>query len=552
MVTGIKQVANDQLHLPSDTLSSDIQKLAFDALSNLAKQFSRKPDFHNLMEVFILILSGQFSVTSAFVIIQQISAHPEDQLFFSIGKRSNSKDLVNIKLSKDLATYFLNNNAPQRVDKMDLSGTLASLILVLKNNHIKLVAPLIHNDNLLGLVGLGEKVNKKPFADAELELLAALINAVTPLISNSFLFMEIANLNAWYLEVLNNVEQGVFVFDSDNLLKAINKTGFDILKTFRSDLPDIKQLKDHPIETIFPAAVFPDWGYQLNRARSEKLDKLTINLTAKQDDRDFIYRAHVRSIFRENEYRSDLIITLVDITFQRENEQRLFDLQKFAEKGLLASSISHELNNFLGMILGGLEMIEFALNENDSEKVNATLEQLKTAVDQMTRFTAGLMDYGKLSTSKRKANLNNLIVDVLSFVSVQKKFKSILIHTELDKNIPEFEMDTDQISQLLLNLLNNAADAIEEVKNGEGWILVKTVKESNFVNLSVSDNGVGIEPDIKEKLFKAHLTTKVNGHGYGLITCAVISENHHAHIEIDSEPGQGATFSIRFPIDTID
>jgi len=113
-------------------------------------------------------------------------------------------------------------------------------------------------------------------------------------------------------------------------------------------------------------------------------------------------------------------------------------------------------------------------------------------------------------------------------------------------------MDTDQISQLLLNLLNNAADAIEEGEKDEGRILVKTVKEGNIVNLSVSDNGVGIEPDIKDKLFKTHLTTKINRHGYGLVTCAVISENHDAYVEIDSEPGQGATFSIRLPIDTID
>ena len=67
------------------------------------------------------------------------------------------------------------------------------------------------------------------------------------------------------------------------------------------------------------------------------------------------------------------------------------------------------------------------------------------------------------------------------------------------------------------------------------------------VLLIVSDNGAGIEPEVMESLFKARTTTKQHGHGYGLVTCASIIENHNAAVSVDSEPGMGAVFTIRFP-----
>jgi signal transduction histidine kinase len=68
----------------------------------------------------------------------------------------------------------------------------------------------------------------------------------------------------------------------------------------------------------------------------------------------------------------------------------------------------------------------------------------------------------------------------------------------------------------------------------------------------VTDNGIGIDPRIKDSLFRVHLTTKDKGHGYGLVTCARIIENHKARIQIDSTPGAGATFAVTLPLDDID
>ena len=83
----------------------------------------------------------------------------------------------------------------------------------------------------------------------------------------------------------------------------------------------------------------------------------------------------------------------------------------------MASTISHELNNFLGLILGGVEIAGMALKKNNTEKVAATLEKLKANVSKMERFTHGLMDYTKLNSTKQVSDLNTVIADVLSFLA---------------------------------------------------------------------------------------------------------------------------------------
>jgi signal transduction histidine kinase len=226
----------------------------------------------------------------------------------------------------------------------------------------------------------------------------------------------------------------------------------------------------------------------------------------------------------------------------------MFELERFADKGVMASTIAHELNNFLSLILGGVEIALINMERGKTEKVSDTLEKLRDNVTKMERFTAGLTDYTRLDTKKAPADLNLVITDVLSFVEVHRRFTKIRLTRELQPDMPVFDLDKDQIAQLLLNVLNNAADAIREGRPETPRITLKTFSDAERAGFLVSDNGAGVAPEIKERLFKAHLTTKENGHGYGLVTCARIIENHQGQVEIDSTPGQGATFRFSFPI----
>jgi signal transduction histidine kinase len=355
-------------------------------------------------------------------------------------------------------------------------------------------------------------------------------------------------MNIWYLEILDNVRMGVFVFDSEHQLKKVNITGLEILDTFVPELLENSSLSRMPIQSVFPDSVFRSWVRRFITSDITGHNQLMENMVARKNDRECIYNVRVSKIIYDSNYKFDLVVTLDDITAQKENEHRLFELEKFADMGQMASSISHELNNYLALILGGVELTQMALSRDNLEKAGATLEKLKSNIDKMKRYTSGLMDYSRLNTKKEKTNLSELVRDVLSFVMVQKKFKTVALHTELAPDFPAFVMDKDQIAQLLLNFLNNAVDAISEAGTKTGQIWVKTDFKNNLASLSVADNGIGIKPEVKERLFRAHLTTKKKGHGYGLMTCAKIIENHGGRIEIESEFGAGSMFTIFLPI----
>jgi signal transduction histidine kinase len=288
---------------------------------------------------------------------------------------------------------------------------------------------------------------------------------------------------------------------------------------------------------------------RVTRSRGKVQAATDTRVFARAKGTERIYSVGITRTVQNGGINAALIMTLDDVTVQKENEQRLFDLQKLADKGLMASSISHELNNFLALILGGAELMHMALAAGQCAKAESMLDKIRGNIVNMERFTAGLTDYGRLESKRQRADLTSVINDVLSFLSVQSRFKQVTITSDLDVELPRFKMDTDQIAQLLMNLLNNAADAIKESGRKDGVIRIATACEEGDITLLICDNGAGMTPEVRESLFTSHFTTKQQGHGYGLVTCAKIVADHGGTVSVESEVGKGTTFTIRFQID---
>ncbi len=542
-----------RLNISSAGVSSEheIHALALNALSDLSRQFSQDPNFQSLIKLLVMTISGQFSIADVCILIQPVERETKTPYLFASGRFNRNSEALRISIPEELLDYF----SPDRMAKSaeDIIGvpSLREFGQNLKSSGMKLIAPLISSNNLVGVVGMGDKVNKKPISDSDIILLRVLLDSITPLISYSRLFTHVSDLNTWFVEILNSVKHGVLVFDYNDKLQMVNEPGLKILKGLNSRLSGGELPTGLHISSIFETGPFPGWSNRFLKCRSGFVMSPQETMIAKQNGADMIFAVSVSLICDNAAQGSDMIVTLDDITEIKENEQQIFELQKHAEIGMLASSIAHELNNFLGMILGGIELLDMYIKQANPDKAKAALDQSKAFISQMARFTAGLMDMNKLTSIKQGVNINSLITNILSFVSVQKKFKCIITQVDIDQTVPLLYADRDQITQLILNLMSNAADAINDAHRANGCIIIKTTRESDAVNLSISDNGMGIKPDLREKLFKSRFTTKSEGHGYGLITCSKIIENHDALVAIDSTPGKGTTFEIRFPISTL-
>jgi signal transduction histidine kinase len=125
----------------------------------------------------------------------------------------------------------------------------------------------------------------------------------------------------------------------------------------------------------------------------------------------------------------------------------------------------------------------------------------------------------------------------------------ITFETAFDPELPPIPMDVGQIQQVLLNIINNAADAINAIPPSRGTVAIEAsyARREKLVEVKISDSGPGIAPDLLPKIFEPHFTTKKNGHGFGLVICERIMKNHKGQISAESSPS-GTTFTITLPV----
>ncbi len=532
----------------SDSACMDKQTLALDALSNLTGRFCEKPDFEELIDLLLMTLCGQFSVADAFALLLKPRSRSLNKTFFATGGFKGNAGLESLSGRPADWNCLIRDRQTRRAEDLEESPCARSLSRVLHGAGVVLVAPLIHNDDFFGVIGLGERITETPHSSEDMELLNTITNTVTPLVANSYLFSDIANLKAWYLDILNNVRQGVFVFDQGFRLRKVNAAGIGILNAMGTGEVTAERLDGVAMREVFPEAAFAGWVDRFRGVLESGQKVLADTAAASLGGNVRIFNVDLIESGEGAWPGPSFIITLDDVTVQKHREQRLFDLQITADRGKMASTIAHELNNFLTLLLGGVELMGMALEDDDKPRARETMEKLKRQVTNLERFSRGLTDFTSIGSSKRTLSLNTLVEDVVSFISVQKRFKGLKIIPVLSKSLPDIETDKDQVTQVLLNLLTNAADAIGESGRSDGCIIVRTRTGRQRIDLQVSDNGAGLKPGVEERLFSENITTKQSGHGFGLVTCARIVKSHGGSIEVQSEPGRGTTFTIHLPL----
>ncbi|MCA9753867.1 MAG: PAS domain S-box protein, partial [Gemmatimonadetes bacterium] len=249
--------------------------------------------------------------------------------------------------------------------------------------------------------------------------------------------------------------------------------------------------------------------------------------------------------------RAALLQVTKDITPLKNMERRLVSSERMSAMGEMAGEIGHELNNYLMAIGGRAELILAAIDRGADEralqKIRASAAIIAAQVSDMRLLTDGLLESARKETSPKELDLNALLRATIDFVKPQNRFDRIEMRLEETAEPLILHADPQQIRQVVLNLLSNAAEAIHDKTGGEGTILVRTFEGGETVGISVQDDGTGVDARARSRIFEPHFTTKEKGHGFGLAVCHRVVENHGGRIEVASQPGQGATFTIHLP-----
>src|SRR5579871_4632853 len=251
--------------------------------------------------------------------------------------------------------------------------------------------------------------------------------------------------------------------------------------------------------------------------------------------------------------------TARDITQRKEAEEKLLETQKLESLGVLAGGIAHDFNNLLTGVLGNASLIAETLKGTQEA---AMAEGLMDAGERMARLTQQMLAYsGQGRFLVAPLDLNSEITRVLALIHASVP-KNVEVRFNLAKGLPTVEGDASQIQQLIMNLIINAAEAIEgnsgvvevataveEPSQGklEGNLLPQNSRPGNYVVFSVTDNRCGMDEETRRKIFDPFFTTKFTGRGLGLSAVLGIVRGHKGLLTLQSTVGRGSRFQVFLP-----
>ena len=230
-------------------------------------------------------------------------------------------------------------------------------------------------------------------------------------------------------------------------------------------------------------------------------------------------------------------------------QEALLQSEKLAAMGRLTSQIAHELNNPIYGIMNTLELLKTEIPPESKRR--RILELSLSEIQRLSEMLRNMLSFSKPEEEKRRpVKIDELIEGILLVMEKQMKESNIQVEVSFDPDVPEIMASTNQMRQVMLNILKNAKEAMPK----GGTLFVRTSKKDHRVLIHIQDTGIGISEEIKDKIFDAFFTTKqkVKGVGLGLSVCYGIIKDHGGEIKAESEAGKGTTFTISLPIGSCD
>ena len=349
---------------------------------------------------------------------------------------------------------------------------------------------------------------------------------------------------------LRSIGDGVITTDISENIVLINKvteklTGWNNKEAVGRPLVEVFNILDEQTRERCENPV----NRALSQGRVVSLDSAV--LVAK-DGRERIITDSCAPIFDSDSNIIGVVLVFRDITDQIKTEKELLKIKKLESIGVLAGGIAHDFNNLLTAILGNINLALFDKDLTDrSRKLMSEAEKASLRAKDLTQQLLTFAKGGEPVTEM--SPLENVIKDSANFVL---RGSPVACHFEIPHNLQLVDIDKGQISQVIQNIILNASHAMPA--GGVITVTCENIDSDDILNIPIParelsvkicirDEGIGMPNNIVEKIFDPYFSTKQEGNGLGLaITHSIISK-HGGHITVESQPGDGTTFTIYLP-----
>ncbi|MFP4144327.1 MAG: ATP-binding protein [Phycisphaeraceae bacterium] len=265
---------------------------------------------------------------------------------------------------------------------------------------------------------------------------------------------------------------------------------------------------------------------------------------------------HLDSQIANYTYTEDQLTLLTAIGVQtglalanaRQYEARLA-AERLAAVGQTVASLSHSVKNILQGMRGGADVVELGLRKESLKVVRGGWDIVARNLDRIYELTMNMLAFSKQrQPDVEMVNLGHLLGEVAALVQQQYEAKKVALITDFAPDLPPVPVDPGGVHQAVLNLLNNALDAVEP-ESGVVSLRTEVSGDYEYVRVIVSDNGEGMSGSTRQHLFEPfHSTKGMRGTGLGLVVTKKIVDEHGGRIDVESEPEEGTTFVLNFPL----
>ncbi|MEW6456816.1 MAG: MEDS domain-containing protein [Acidobacteriota bacterium] len=370
------------------------------------------------------------------------------------------------------------------------------------------------------------------------------------------LYSELLESQVLLNAFINSSVDGIVIVDENNIIKRWSK-GAEKIFGWKEE-----EVKEKRLDLIVGGDRIEEAKKFSNEVLKHSKTIEVETLRYRKDGEPVFVHFTASPVLIENKFRGGIAIYR-DITHRKKAEEEvkilqedLFQARKMEALGTLAGGIAHDFNNILQVILGNLELAKMDVDK--AHPVYSRLDRIEKTSERASELTQQILGFARKGKYEIKnINVNDIISDVTKIL-LRTFEKTIEIKTNLDKNLASIEGTSGQIQQSILNVCMNAREAMPE--GGKLLIATENVyldeaftkthvgsKHGNYVMISISDTGIGMDRDILSRIFEPFFTTKENGTGLGLSMVYGIVKNHDGYIDVASEEGKGTTVKIYFP-----
>lgn len=418
--------------------------------------------------------------------------------------------------------------------------------------------PLKVKEEVIGVIYLDNSNQAKMFLKSDLYLFELYAQMVSNALHNAGIYNSLLSLKRYNESVISKSPVGTVVIDAQGRLATINSAALEIFDLNMNSVSLIGGLRKPSLFLdILTQKERPRWRYMINTALATKQDYSNPRYFHNTSYVEKALSIKISPISDLPNGDDGLIMAVEDITEKVLMEKYVILSEKLVAKGEMAAAIAHELNNYLAIAANNAELMALNVERGKYDKIAFNSKSITENIHKIKRFIDNLMDFSRPESEFINYDIKHLIEDLLFSLRIQPRFKRTHFTIEMTQEIPLLEMDVGLIQQVLMNLFNNAADAIEEKavkEEGDNDELKREIsittsydQANEKIAVEVSDNGVGMSEETLAKIFTLHFTTKKGGHGLGLSNCKKIMEQHHGTLTARSTPDLGSTFTIILP-----